>query len=56
MDKYKVKGKGKVGPIQVRRDPTVPGDLQTIDRQPNAPAAFTPQEIFLLGTEPTPGP
>jgi len=56
MDKYEVKGKGKVSPVQARRDPRVPGDLQTIGCQPYAPAAFTPQEIFLLRVEPTPGP
>jgi hypothetical protein len=56
MGKYKVKGKGDFIPIQAWRDPTVPGDLQTIGCHPYAPVAFTPQEIFLLGAESTPGP
>lgn len=55
MNKYKVKGKGKVIPIQARRDPRVLRDLQTIGCEPYAPAAFTLQEIFLLRAEPTQG-
>ena len=56
MDKFKVRGKGKVIPIQAWRDPRVPGDLQTIGCRLYARVAFTPQEIFLLEAESTQGP